>query len=173
MGIDTTALAGLLLVVAAYVGYLTMLFVLRRFTYRTWSFHVVVMTGMALALAGLFYGGRLEIGLAALALGALWFIVTRLELGIAGSPALSVRVGDAMPGFSAVTTDGRQVTERDLVASAPTLLVLYRGWWCPSSKVQLDELHTHYEELAALGATIFAGSVDGPDEAAPIQERWA
>lgn len=76
-----------------------------------------------------------------------------------------------MPAFIAVTTDGRQVTERDLAESAPTLLVLYRGWWCPSSRVQLDELHSHYEDLAELGATMFAGSVDGPDEAAPLQER--
>ena len=56
MGIDVAALAGLLLVLAAYVSYLVMLFVLHRFTYRTWLFHVTVIAGMLLALAGLLAG---------------------------------------------------------------------------------------------------------------------
>ena len=171
MGIDVAALAGLLLVLAAYVSYLVMLFVLHRFTYRTWLFHVTVIAGMLLALAGLLAGGSREIGLAALALGGAWFLVTRLELGLVGSRAMRVHVGDPMPAFTALDIAGRTMTERDLVASAPALLVLYRGWWCPSSKVQLDEMRRHYADLAALGVTIFAGSVDGPDESAPMQDH--
>jgi peroxiredoxin len=76
-----------------------------------------------------------------------------------------------MPAFSAVTTEGRAVTEQDLAASAPTLLLLYRGWWCPTSKSQVDDLRGHYGDLAALGVTIYAASVDSPAEAAPMQEH--
>ena len=59
MGIDVAALAGLFLVLAAYVSYLVMLFVLHRFTYQTWLFHVAVIAGMLLALAGLLNASRL------------------------------------------------------------------------------------------------------------------
>jgi peroxiredoxin len=69
-----------------------------------------------------------------------------------------------------LTTDGRQVTEKDLIVSAPTLLMLYRGWWCPSSKSQLGETVHYYENLSEAGLTIFAASVDEPAEAAPIQQ---
>ena len=46
---------------------------------------------------------------------------------------MRVHVGDPMPAFTALDIAGRTMTERDLVSSAPALLVLYRGWWCPSS----------------------------------------
>lgn len=171
MGIEAAAFAGVLLVLAAYLSYLFMLFVLHRFTYRTWLFHVPVLVGMALALVALLAGGRPEIVVATLVLGAAWFVITWRELSIGGSGVLRLRVGDQMPAFTALKTNGRIVTERDLIASAPALLVLYRGWWCPSSKVQLDEVLRYYSELASLGVTIFAASVDGPKESAPMQEH--
>jgi peroxiredoxin len=49
--------------------------------------------------------------------------------------------------------------------------VFYRGWWCPSSKSQLDEIIAEYENLNNAGLTIYAASVDGPSEAKPLQER--
>ena len=60
---------------------------------------------------------------------------------------------------------------RYLIASSPALLVLYRGWWCPSSKAQLDELVRDRERLSEAGLTIFAASVDRPTEAAPLQQH--
>jgi peroxiredoxin len=98
------------------------------------------------------------------------FPVTRHELKLTGSKHLNLRVGDRLPKLNHLTTDGRQVFDQDLIARAPTLLVLYRGWWCPSSKSQLDEIHHDYKSLSEAGLTIFAASVDGPAEAAPIQE---
>jgi peroxiredoxin len=68
-------------------------------------------------------------------------------------------------------TDGTSITEQDLIANAPALLALYRGWWCPSSKVQLDEIMANYANLNQKGVHIYAASVDEPDIAAPIQEH--
>ena len=49
--------------------------------------------------------------------------------------------------------------EQDLIAGAPALLVLYRGWWCPSSKSQLDELVQGYERLSQGGAKDLVGDL--------------
>jgi peroxiredoxin len=70
-----------------------------------------------------------------------------------------------------LTTANKIITDKDLIAQAPVLLAFYRGWWCPSSKLQLDEIIAEYENLSQAGLTIFAASVDEPSEAVPLQER--
>jgi peroxiredoxin len=168
---NAISLLGLLVVLGVFVAYFGMLFLLHRFTYRTWVFHAAVLAGMSLAFIGLAVGSTPLLAVLALGLGFAWFVVTRRELGLHGSGALRVRVGDRMPVFSALTTNGQSFTQSDLTEAAPALLVLYRGWWCPSSKVQLDDMRSHYTELSALGLRLFAGSVDGPEESAPMQEH--
>jgi peroxiredoxin len=69
-----------------------------------------------------------------------------------------------------IKTDGIQFTEQDLIANAPALLALYRGWWCPSSKLQLGEIMENYEYLHKKGVSLYAASVDEPALAIPIQE---
>jgi peroxiredoxin len=162
---------GLLFVLAGFLAYLMLLFVLRRFTYRTWMFDSFVGAGTILAIIGWAIGGSSMAALTAVLLGGGWFFVSRRELRLVGSEQLRLRKGDHIPSFTVLTTDGRQITEHDLIARAPALLVLYRGWWCPSSKSQLDALYHGYERLRQSGLTIFAGSVDGPDEAIPLQQR--
>ena len=161
---------GLLLVLAGALSYLTLVFVLRRFTYRTWKFHAVVSTGMALALTGWALGGSGAVAGATAALGAIWFLVVRNELKLVGSERLKVRVGDRVPAFAVSRVDGRPFTDQDLIAQAPAFLGLYRGWWCPSSKAQLDELLRDIHSLSDAGLTVFSASVDGPAEAAPMQQ---
>lgn len=170
IGFALTAL-GLLMVLGGAIAYLILLFVVHGFTYRTWIFHGVVAAGVAVALIGWATGGNAAIAVLAGALGLVWFALARRELRLVGSERLAVRPGDPMPAFTASTTDGRRVTEQDLASSAPALLVLYRGWWCPSSKAQLDEIVQHYGQLKAAGVTVFAGSVDAPAEAAPLQRH--
>jgi peroxiredoxin len=93
------------------------------------------------------------------------------ELGIRGSDRLRLRPGDRLPGFSLLTTEHEIVTDADVIADAPVLLVLYRGWWCPSHKSQLDELVEAHQQLASRGISIYAASVDGSEESRPVQDR--
>ena len=164
--------SGLLFVLAGIFSYLMLIFVLHRFTYRTWIFDAVVGVGMALAIIGWAIGDSGMAALSTVFLGGVWFLVSKHELKLVGSQQLRLRKGDRVPSFTVLTTDGRQVTEQDLIAKAPALLELYRGWWCPTSKSQLDELVRDYESLGQAGLTIFAASVDKPAEAAPIQQRF-
>jgi peroxiredoxin len=171
MNIGSMTTLGLLIVLAGFSSYLLLLLVIHRFTYRTWIFDVIIGLGTAAALIGWIFGGNAVVTLITFILGVAWFPVIRRELKLTGSKRLNLRVGDRLPPLNLLTTDGRQVTEQDLIASAPTLLVLYRGWWCPSTKSLLGEIVHDYESLSQAGLTIFAASVDEPADAAPIQQH--
>jgi peroxiredoxin len=164
------ALLGLAVVVLGYVAYLAMLFVLRRFTYRTWLFDAVVLVGIVLAVVGLAIGDAGVPAWIAIGLGVAWFPVTRRELTLVGSERLAVHKGDPLPTFAAQRVDGTPITDQDVVKRAPALLVLYRGWWCPSTRALLDELLRDHQRLTAAGLSTFAASVDPPEQAAGIQE---
>jgi peroxiredoxin len=161
---------GLVLVLGTLVSYLTMIFGLHRFTYKTWVFDVPVGAGMVIGAASWFQEGGSWILWSTITLGIIWFLVSRLELRIVGSKALNLRAGDRTPAMTFLKTDGTQFTEQDLIANAPALLALYRGWWCPSSKVQLNAIMEHYDLLHKRGVSIYAASVDDPEAATPIQE---
>jgi peroxiredoxin len=171
MNIGSVTTLGLLIILTGFFSYLILLFVIHRFTYRTWIFDVIIGFGIAATLIGWIVGGNALVILISVILGVAWFPVTRHELKLTGSKHLKLRVGDRLPQINLLTTDSRQVTEEILIARAPTLLVLYRGWWCPSSKSQLGEIAHYYESLSEAGLTIFAASVDEPADAAPIQQH--
>ncbi len=162
---------GLAFVFAGLVAYLVFIFALHRFTYRTWIFDAMVVAGMVSSILGWAIGGSRLAALAAVLLGGVWFLVTRYELKLTGSRQLKLRKGDRIPTFRLLTIDGGQFTDQDLVAHAPALLALYRGWWCPSSRSQVDAMTRNYESLHEAGLTVFAASVDDPTEATPLQKR--
>jgi peroxiredoxin len=162
---------GFVIILSVFVAYFAMLFVFHRFTYKTWIFDSGVVIGMALAAANWLQAGGSWLTWSTIALGVIWFVVSRTELRIIGSKELNLHVGDTVPAMTFMRTDGTQFTEQDLIANAPALLALYRGWWCPSSKLQLGEIMEHYEYLNEKGVSLYAASVDEPALASPIQEH--
>jgi peroxiredoxin len=165
------AILGLIIIFGVNISYLTMLFVLHRFTYKTWMFDVAVGAGMVLGAASWFLEGGSWLSGSTIILGLLWFLMSRIELRIVGSKELNLRVGDNMPAMAFLKTDGTPMTEQDLIANAPALLTLYRGWWCPSSKVQLHAILENNALLNQKGVSIYAASVDEPETASALQEH--
>ena len=164
------AVLGLALVVLAIVAYFGMIFVLVRFSYRTHVFDAIVVAGIVLAAAGLVAGASGPLPWVAIVVGVAWFPVSRRELTLVGSDHLTLCVGDRLPAFEARLADGSPFTDRDLVAGAPLILVLYRGWWCPSTKPLLDAQLEDHAQLAAAGMRTFAASVDAPEMAKSMQD---
>lgn len=162
---------GIIIILGVFISYLTMLFVLHRFTYKTWVFDVAVCIGMVIGAASWIQAGGNWLSWITIACGAIWFLVSRTELRIVGSKELNVRVGDKIPAMTFVKIDGTNFTEQDLIAHAPALLALYRGWWCPSSKVQLDAIMENHEYLEKNGVSLYAASVDEPEMVISIQEH--
>ena len=165
------AMIGCIIILGVFISYLTMIFVLHRFTYKTWIFDVAVGAGMVMGVSSWFQEGGSWLSWSTITLGIMWFLVSRIELRIVGSKELNLRVGDKMPAMAFLKTDGTQITEQDLIANAPALLTLYRGWWCPSSKVQLHAIMENHEHLNKKGVSMYAASVDEPETASAIQEH--
>ena len=114
------AVLGLLFVLAGLFSYLILIFVLHRFTYRTWIFDAVVGAGMTLAIIDWVISGDSILALTTVFLGGVWFLLTRHELRLVGSQRLKLREGDRVPAFTLLTTDGKQVTEQDCQSPCAT-----------------------------------------------------
>lgn len=85
------------------------------------------------------------------------------------SSAESVRplgVGDTVPGVELRSVAGLPVALRALVARQPTVLVFYRGGWCPYCNTQLSGLKKIEGTLGDLGYQLVAISPDKPEKLA-------
>jgi peroxiredoxin len=58
-----------------------------------------------------------------------------------------------------------------MYAKGPTLVVFYRGGWCPFCNIQLHDLSEAKKQFDAKGITLVAISVDLPSEEAKTQAK--
>ncbi len=81
----------------------------------------------------------------------------KLPTGI--SPLL---VGEKIPNLTLKSVDNTAVNLLDLIGKKRTVLVFYRGGWCPYCNIQLSALGESEKELLDLGYQIIAVSPDSP-----------
>ena len=93
-------------------------------------------------------------------------LAARAELAPSPAAAKPLPVGSAVPSALVTALDGRELDLAQVVAGQPTLLVFYRGSWCPYCNKHLAALQELEPELLALGYQILAIS---PDESAGLQ----
>jgi peroxiredoxin len=79
--------------------------------------------------------------------------------------------GAAAPDAAIKSPDGSSLTLASVLDEKPTLLVFYRGGWCPYCNRQLAELATFEPKFLALGFQIVALSTDAPAGLAPTAEK--
>jgi peroxiredoxin len=72
-------------------------------------------------------------------------------------------VGDLAPGGVLKGLDGKRVELNDLFRAKPTVLIFYRGSWCPYCNLQMEQLMKLEPRLLALGYQILAISPDKPE----------
>lgn len=72
-------------------------------------------------------------------------------------------IGETIPDVRVLNLDGQPVSLRTEVARKPTVLVFYRGGWCPFCNRQLAELRTLEPNLAKMGYQLLAVSTDSPE----------
>ncbi len=103
--------------------------------------------------------------LVVLAIGLASPTFSKASNGIAGSNALRrsapVQVSEEAPDFTLEGTDGNKVTLSSARGKMPTVIVFYRGSWCPFCARQLSELRSLLKPKAAV--RLLAISVDGLD----------
>jgi len=72
-------------------------------------------------------------------------------------------IGESLPDVSVTGIDGNQTSIAGLVAENPSMIVFYRGGWCPFCSSHLGELAALEEEIYELGYQILAISPDQPE----------
>lgn len=71
-------------------------------------------------------------------------------------------VGNPVPAVELKTVDGAAMDLRTAIGGKPTLLVFYRGGWCPYCTLQLSELRKLEPDLVKQGVQVIAISPDRP-----------
>jgi peroxiredoxin len=79
--------------------------------------------------------------------------------------------GSAAPDAEVRRVDGSAIGFRKLLDGKPSMVVFYRGGWCPYCSTQLSELRKLVPELAGLGFTLIAVSPDRPEALASSLEQ--
>jgi peroxiredoxin len=69
-------------------------------------------------------------------------------------------VGTQAPDANVTTLDGKTVKLSDTMAGKPTIVIFFRGGWCPFCSRQLAALGEHELDLRALGYQIVAVSAE-------------
>lgn len=69
-----------------------------------------------------------------------------------------------IPDVSVKNINGETLSLRTEVAKKPTILIFYRGGWCPYCSLHLADLHKIEDELYEIGYQILAISPDKPDK---------
>ena len=109
---------------------------------------VVAALGVALSLTE----GAGSIVLAGLATALLVvYVLWYSKNGRTVSAALAL--GSRLPELSFTNLDGVAVSSSSW-AGSPTVLLFYRGTWCPLCNVQVKELSEGYRDIEALGARV-------------------
>jgi peroxiredoxin len=72
--------------------------------------------------------------------------------------------GTNIPNVTVKTADGSTVSLQALIMQKPTVLIFYRGGWCPYCSRQLAELKLIEKDLVAEGYQILAISPESPEK---------
>ncbi|WP_025761847.1 peroxiredoxin-like family protein [Dyadobacter tibetensis] len=71
-------------------------------------------------------------------------------------------IGEAIPNLTLEDLNGQAVSLQEQLAVKPTVLIFYRGGWCPYCNRQMAELQEIESEIVKLGYQIIAISPDSP-----------
>ncbi|MCL4179700.1 MAG: AhpC/TSA family protein [Verrucomicrobia bacterium] len=80
------------------------------------------------------------------------------------SNSAPLKEGDSIPDVKLRTETNREVSLRKLVAEKPTVLIFYRGGWCPFCTRHLSDLVGIEQDLEKAGAQLLAISMDQPSK---------
>lgn len=81
--------------------------------------------------------------------------------------ARPLSVGTKAPDASVLGADGKPVQLSAAIAGKPTILIFFRGGWCPFCSRQLAALGEHELDIRALGYQLIGLSAEGPEKLHP------
>lgn len=105
-------------------------------------------------------------GLMVAALGVLACAGVAIQQMVASSAtdAKPLGVGAELPKVKVTNLEGEKVDMKEALGGKPTVLVFYRGGWCPFCNKHLAELGQIHEDLMKMGYQIVGVSPDTVEE---------
>src|SRR5271168_430345 len=94
---------------------------------------------------------------------ALWTVSAFADIPSDPAQVQPLAVGMRAPAFSAQTKDGLLRTFSPESYQKPTVVIFYRGGWCPYCNMQLSDLHLVEPKLRQSGFEIVFLSTDRPE----------
>lgn len=73
-------------------------------------------------------------------------------------------IGESIPDMDLKTSDGKAISVLEKVAEKKSILIFYRGGWCPYCNHHLAEMQTIEADILSAGYQILAISPDAPSE---------
>lgn len=85
--------------------------------------------------------------------------------GVAAQPTdvSPLLIGEKIPALTLIDVSGKQVNLSTLTAAKPTILIFYRGGWCPYCNTHLAELQAIEDKILDAGYQIVAVSPDAQE----------
>lgn len=99
------------------------------------------------------------------------FFLIGIALAQAQINTTALKVGEAIPDVKLRTEDDKEVSLRRLVSEKPTILIFYRGGWCPFCNRHLQALAGIEDNLNKAGAQLLAISMDQPSKLKTTPDR--
>lgn len=92
------------------------------------------------------------------------FSVAQAQLAPTADKVCPLLVGAEIPSITLTDINGRKVNIQKLVKEQPSIIVFYRGGWCPYCNRHLSALGQLEEDILAAGYRIIAISPDAHEE---------
>lgn len=102
---------------------------------------------------------------------ALTALSVRADLAPSAAAAKPLAVGATAPAVTVTSPDGTSFDLGAALVEKPTLLLFYRGGWCPYCNRELGELAEFEPKFTALGYQIIALSTDAPAGLSPTAAK--
>ncbi|MFT5201310.1 MAG: peroxiredoxin [Candidatus Aldehydirespiratoraceae bacterium] len=87
------------------------------------------------------------------------------------TPSAALTVGSPFPALDFADLEGNVVSSASW-AGTPTVLIFYRGNWCPLCNVQVRELSEGYRDIESLGARVVLVSPQPAEESAKLARQF-
>lgn len=80
-------------------------------------------------------------------------------------------IGEKIPSAKLTAGDGRQYDLSILLSEKPSVLLIYRGGWCPYCNSHLSDIQEAEKDILELGYQIIAVSPDSPENLSGSLEK--
>ncbi len=88
-----------------------------------------------------------------------------------GKTSRTLIVGQPLPEFTLYTPSGEAVSRSDL-SEKPTLMIFYRGNWCPLCVAQVKEISGLYQQLLDMGVEVCLVSPQPEENTQQLADRF-